>query len=202
MKLKGIHLLAAMTLAAVALAAPATAQAHCLTESGDECVAAGKGVTFTSTNFVIHTALGTVTCAKMTWHYTVETNNDEHISLEPTILTNNAVPASCVLHTGGGAGVTHTVHISPAGTDTVTYNTWGTASGASRYTIKVTFNGGGSVTCTYTGAVHQQSTNSTSNLAYGPSTMAGGLCGNGTLEGTETVETPDGTPLVADIEPT
>jgi len=202
MNLKKMLLPLGAVLALVAFAVPAAAQAHCLTEASDECVAAGKGVTFTSTNFVIHTSLGTVTCAKMTFHYTVETNNDEHLSLEPTVLTNNATPETCVLHTGGGTGATHIVHISPAGTDTATYNTWGTSKIASRYTVKFTFSGGGTVTCTYTGEVHNQSINGSSSVTLGPSTLSGGLCGSATIEGTGSIETPGGTPLKADIAAT
>jgi len=205
MNLKKILLLVGSALALVAFAAPGAAQAHCLAEEG-VCIANGKGVTLTSTNLVTHTALGTLTCEKVTLHYTVETNTNEHLALEPVnvggVATTNATTQNCVLHTGGSTGATHPVDITAAGTDTVTYNTWGTAEAVSKYTAKVTFTGGGSVTCTYAGSVHNQSTNGTSNVTIGPSTLNGGLCGNATIEGNGTVETSDGTALTSIVAPT
>jgi hypothetical protein len=210
MNLKKMLLLVGAALALVAFAAPGAAQAHCLTEN-EECIGEGAKVTLTSTNLVTHTALGTLTCGKVTLHYTVETNNNEHLALEPVNIkhpsgevtpTTNATTENCVLHTGGSTGATHPADITAAGTDTVTYNTWGTAEAVSKYTAKITFTGGGSITCTFTGSVHNQSTNGTSNVTIGPSTLNGGLCGNGVIEGSGTVETPNETPLVADVEPT
>jgi hypothetical protein len=205
MCVKKMLLLAGAALAMVAFAAPGAVEAHCLTEEG-ECIEAGKGVTITSTNLVSHTALGTTTCGKVTVHYTVETNSEEHLALEPVnvggVATSNETVENCVLHTGGSTGATHPSDVSPAGTDTVTINTWGTGEAVTRLTSKITFTGGGSVTCTFSGSLHTQFTNGTSNITMGPSTMNGGLCGNAVIEGNGTIETSDATPLIADSEPT
>lgn len=196
-----------MVLAAIAFTAPAAAQAqaHGLTESGI-FIAANSGVTITTTNLIIHTALGTITCAKITLHYTVETNTDEHVALEPVnvggVETTNATTENCTLHTGGPTGATHPIDVSNAGTDTVTFNTWGTGSAAWRWTTKITFTGGGSVTCTYSGSVALQATNGSSNVSMGKSVLAGGLCGNGEVAATGSMETSNGTALAADIKTT
>jgi hypothetical protein len=205
MWVKRMVLLAGAALAMAAFAAPGAAQAHCLTEN-EECIEAGKGVTITSTNLTMPSGLGVHTCAKTTFHYTVETNTDEHLALDPVnvggVATTNSTTENCVLHTGGSMGATHPVDMSQAGTDTVTSNTWGTGEAQTRFTRKVTFTGGGSITCTYSGSVHIQFSNGASSVILGPSTLNGGLCGNGTVEGSGTLETPDGTPLEADIETT
>lgn len=201
MHIKRMLLLASMALAAVAFTAPAAAQAqtHGLTSSPGVFTPTGTGVTITSTNLITHTALGTLTCGKVTLHYTLTTNSDSHVVLTPVGETTNATTENCTLHTGGGTGATHPVTITSAGTDPVTIDTWGIGTAQSKYTATIFFSGGGSITCTYTGSTGLTVTKGTDVVHIGPSTLSGGLCGHGDITGTGTVETSAGVPLTADI---
>lgn len=196
MNLRKMGTLIGMALALVIFAAPAAQAAppHGLTEGGI-MLEEGAPVTLTSTNLKTETGLGTLTCAKVTLHYHVETNNEEHLALAPTpAATKNATTENCKLN-----GTT-TVHISDAGTHTVTMDTWGHAEVESSFKGVITsiF---GPITCTYTGKVTIQATTTTDTVHVGPSSLASG-CGAGTMSGTFTAETPDGTPLEGHIEPT
>jgi len=201
MIVKKALLLASMALSAVAFSVPAGAQAqtHGLTEGG-AFIGAGSGVTITSTDLVIVTSLGTITCGKVTLHYTVETNTDEHVALSPVVETANGTTEKCHLRTSNGT--LHPVDIGPFGTDTVTFNTWGTASVATAITVNVTFVPKGSVTCTFKGNLDVQANMLSDGVTIFPSVLAGGLCGNGESFGTGTIETSNGTALIAGIKAT
>lgn len=193
MNVKKIMLLAGMALALVAFAAPAVAQAKVtLTENGN-ALKPGDLVTATSTNLQTTTALGlTLTCQKVTLHYEVEVNGLDHVVLQPTT-AHNATAETCHVITPGG--ITDEVHISNAGTEELTINTWGTGEAASTFTSLIT----GVATCTFSGAVHVQATGG-GGLNVGPSALTG-PCGGGTIHGDFTMETPDAnkTPITLDF---
>jgi hypothetical protein len=195
MNLKKMLLLAGMALVAIAFAAPA-AQAHGLLEEGIP-IEDTSSVTLTSTNLNTETALGTLTCEKVTLHYHVEHegNNGEHVSLEPTpAATENGAFEGCNLN-----GTTP-IHYS-GGTHTLTLDTWG--HGETQTTLKtvITHPLFGTINCTYAGKLTAQATNETDVVHVGPSALAGN-CGAATISGSFTTETPDGTPLEADIAET
>lgn len=203
MNLRKTLILASMALALVAFAAPAAqAQEHGLTEDG-KFIAKGELVTLTSENLTTTTGLGTLSCAKVTLHYHVEENSDTHVALAPTpagtpeTTYTNATTENCLLN---GSTV---VHISKAGTHTVTINTWGHGEASASFTGRIT-SALGTITCTYSGKVTVQVTDGTDEVHVGPSTLTS-ACGNGTMHGAFTAETPiddthDGSPLIADIK--
>lgn len=193
MNLRKMLLLASMALALVALAAPAAqAHDHGLFEGGTR-LANGAGVTITSTDLETHTGLGSMTCEKVTLHYTVESNTNTHLALTPIPKeTENATAVNC--HLNGT-----TVHVTLAGTDTVTFDTWGNATVQSRFTAKIT--SFIPLHCTYTGAVTIKGFDLTDEIAIGPSTLTSG-CGNGEITGTGTVETSNGVAVTAQLEET
>jgi hypothetical protein len=201
MNLKKMLILAGMALALVAFAAPA-AQAHGLLEEGDP-IGDESPVTLTSTNLQTVTPLGTLKCEKVTLHYHVEKdgNNGVHVALEPTpAATENAATENCVLNES------IPVHISEAGTHTVTIDTWGHGETQASFKGLITHPLFGNITCTYSGKVTVQATDETDIVHIGPSQLAS-ACGEGTMSGEFTMETPETEdetidPLVADIETT
>jgi hypothetical protein len=188
MNLKKMLLLTSMALAAVAFSVPATAQAqvgHGLFE-GATRLGNTAPVTLTSTNLQTTTPLGTLSCAKVSLHYHVEHNGNlgNHVLLAPTNngATENAKTENCVLN-----GSTP-VAIGKAGTHTVTINTSGHGVAQSSFSATVL-----GINCTYSGGVTIQATDNSDIVHVGPSNLTGSPafpCGNGTMSGTFTMETP------------
>jgi hypothetical protein len=198
MKVKKMLLLVGMSLAAIAFAAPTAAQATIrLTDPAGTALGAGAKVTMTSSDLKITTALGTITCVKVTLHYELVAVTVNHVVLEPVVVapaTHNATPEKCHLITKTD-GKTHVVHLTNAGTKQLTINTWGTGVTFGTFTANIT----NVAHCTYTGDVHFQAKSpGTDEVTISPSPLAGGLCGPGEIEGTATLETPDGKPILID----
>lgn len=200
MSMKKMLLLATMSLAAVAFAVPAAAQGqtHGLTENG-EFLEENAPVTITSTDLITTTSSGTMACKKVTLHYEVVTNSDEHAVLAP-VGAHNATTEECHLVTTNGT--THVVHISEAGAGETTINTWGTGVASSTFTTRITtpfF----TATCKFSGNVHIEGQEPGSDkVNIGPSGLTGsgfGCPSSGTIEGTGTMETPDGKPITGDF---
>jgi hypothetical protein len=199
MNLKKMLLLTSMALAAVAFSVPATAQAqvgHGLFE-GATRLGNTAPVTLTSTNFKWTTPLGTLTCAKATSHFHVEHNGNagNHLLLAPTAAaTENEKKENCVFD--GSTPVT----IGKAGTHTLTMNTWGHS--VVQYSFSPTVLG---FNCTYSGEMTIRATDNTDIVHVGPSNLTGSPgfpCGNATVSGTFTAETPNGVALNFQIKPT
>jgi hypothetical protein len=194
----GDELLASMSLAAIAFAAPTAAQATIkLTDPAGTALAAGEKVTVTSSNLVTKTAVGTLACEKVTLHYELVAVTVNHVVLEPVVVapaTHNGTTEKRHVITAKD-GVTHAVHITNAGTGQLTINTWGTGVASSTFTSNIT----GVAHCNYTGNVHVQAKSpGTDEATIGTSPLAGGLCGPGEISGTGTLETPNGTPITVD----
>jgi hypothetical protein len=198
MKVKKMLLLAGMSLAAIAFAAPTAAQATVqLTDPNGTVLKKGAKVTMTSTDLVSKTAVGTLACAKVTLHYEISASTSTHIVLNPVVVspaTHNGTPETCHLITSGG--ITHVAHVTNLGTGQITINTWGTGIAAFTFTVNITNVGH----CTFTGNVHLVGKSpGTDEVNIGPSTLGGGPCGNASIKGTGTLETPDGTPITLDF---
>jgi hypothetical protein len=198
MKLKKMLLLVGMSLAAIAFAAPTAAQAEIkLTDPNGNELKKGALVTVTSTDLTTTTAVGELKCAKVTLHYEISANTSNHVVLNPVIVppaTHNATTETCHVITAKD-GVTHVTHITNAGTGQITINTWGTGVAASTFTSNIT----GVAHCTYTGNVHfAGKAPGTDEINIGPSALAGGACGNASIKGTGTLETPNGTQITLD----
>jgi hypothetical protein len=199
MKVKKMLLLAGMSLAAIAFAAPTVAQAEIkFTDPNGTALGKGAKVTMTSTDLRITTAVGPFTCEKVTLHYEISATTSNHIVLNPVVVppaTHNGTFEKCHIITKDGV-TTHAVHITNAGTGQITINTWGTGVAAFTSTFNIT----GVGHCTYTGNVHFVGKSpGTDEINIGPSALAGGLCGPGAIEGTGTLETPNGTPITVDF---
>ncbi|HEY3434854.1 MAG TPA: hypothetical protein VGK41_04310 [Solirubrobacterales bacterium] len=199
MNLRKTLLLAGMVLAVTALAAPAAQageQEHGLTDNSGGWLPDTTGVTFTSTNFKSETGLGTISCAKTITHFHVEHggNNGEHVALNPTpAVTSNLTAENCRLN---GSTV---IHVSNAGTHTLTFDTWGHGETQSSFTWKIT-SVLGTITCTYSGKMTFQWHNGTNVVTYGPSKMASS-CGEATVSGSSSVESVVD-PVIGDFEET
>jgi hypothetical protein len=197
MKVKKMLLLAGMSLAAIAFAAPTVAQATIkLTEPAGTELLVGAKVTATSTDLVITTAIGTIACERVTLHYELVAKTANHFVLEPVVVApepHNGTFQKCHLITKIDK-VTHVAHVT-GGTKQLTINTWGTGVTFGTFTANIT----NVAHCTYTGNVHIQAKSpGTDEVTISTSPLAGGLCGPGEIEGTVTLETPNGTPITVD----
>lgn len=198
--LKKMMLLAISVGVLVAFAAPAVAQANVylyeIIEEEEVALANNAGVTATSTNLV--TTLeggGQLQCELVTLHLEVQTNGLNHVVLKQLGV---ATTTNCNLNTGTLFAATITDGTLGAGIGQehkITINTWGTGTTGAHFKADVPALG---LECNLDGPVHVQGTNGTDILHVGPSALMGTPappCHNGTIEGTFTMETSDGTPV-------
>jgi len=203
MSIKKMFLLAGMALAAIAFAGPVAAQgAVTLTDASGNVLKKNAAVTATSKNLETTISENILTCEEVVLHYTVNTNANggKHVVLDPVGLHNATVSTNCVVHVNGVG--TFPAHITNAGAQQLTINTWGTATTAATFTLNVTppIN----LHCSYTGNVSIQATNGTdlAHVETGSSLTAPQPgCKPDEPHGTFTL-TSGGTPIIADITPT
>jgi len=164
MNIKKMFLLAGMSLAAIAFAAPAAAQGAVTLTLNGNVLKKGAAVTATSKNLVTTVGQNSISCEEVVLHYTVNTNaiGGKHVVLDPVGL-HNATTKNCVTHTPFG---TFTNHITNAGAggQQLTINTWGTATMAATFTSSTTLPTS-TFHCSYTGSFSILATNGT-DLAH------------------------------------
>ena len=203
MSIKKMLPAAVMALAAIAFAVPAMAQAqtHGLTSPENTFIDTSGGpveITATSTDLKTTTASGTMECEKVTLHLLVTENTDTHVvvSQEGEATTENCQTVEVPFF-----GTVPTV-ITDGTVEETTFDTWGTAEAPSSFTADLE----GLGECELGGNVHMQATNGTDIIDVGPSTLTGPggfpCPSEGTMHGTFTMETPDGTAVIADIAET
>ena len=203
MSIRKALLLASMALTAIAFAAPAAAQAEVvLTENeGEVVLEEGDHLTATSTNLVTRTTQGNFTCEKVTLHLEVEENGPEHITATQL---GEATTEGCKLDTPIG-NFTAEITDGTLGVEeehTITFNEAGTAETNATFIGHVPALG---VSCHFVGSLHIQARESGSDiLDVGPSALVATeeeSCpvAGGTMEGSFTLETEDGTPVQADF---
>jgi len=171
--IKKLAMLAMAIGALVAFAAPAIAQADELTEEGVP-LEVGAEVTLTSTNLVTTSPLGTLTCKKVTIHGEVTENG-------PTTVKGREISTTV-------EGCNHTITDPTAGTLSLSGGT-GSTSGT-----KFVVDG----LCTFTGSIPFKYSAPTDEAIITGEKQLTSACGPGTMTGTFTIETSDGTPV--DIE--
>jgi hypothetical protein len=188
MSIKKMLLLASMALAAIALAAPAAAQAKIqLTKKGGAALVAGNPVTAVSTNLKTTVGANTLECGKVTLHYSVAANGTNHVVLN-AVNKHNATAENCKTVVPGVG--TFTNHITEAGTGQLTINTWGTGVFTATFTSNTTTLG---LHCSYHGNVHVQLT-PTLDIAHvkpAATDLTGtpiDKCGPGKIHGEATLE--------------
>lgn len=197
--LKKMMLLALSAAALVAFAIPAAASATVTLTENEEPLPVPSDVTATSTNLVTTTAGGTLECEKVTLHLRLLANGIDHVVLQQL---GEATTTNCKLNivvakldaliTDGTLGVGENSEI--------TIDTQGTGVTTAHFGADVPEAG---ANCSQDGTVHVTATNGTDILDVGPSelTASGGTaCKNGTIEGTFTLETSDGTPIDIDAD--
>lgn len=197
---KKMTLLAMAVGALVAFAAPAVAQANVYLyeiNAAEEEVVLGNnaGVTATSTDLV--TTLeggGQLECELVTLHLQVQTNGQNHVVLKQL---GEATTTNCKLNVGTLLSATITDGTLGTGIGQehkITINTWGTGTTGGHFKADIPAAG---LECELDGSVHVLGTNGTDILHVGPSalTATGTGCHNGTIEGSFTTETSNGTPV-------
>jgi len=197
MGIKRMLMVLSMAMAVGAFSAPAVAQANViLTDPPGTKVPVGAGITATSTNFHMPTSIGTFTCKKVTLHYTLVTNGNNHVVLNPVNTpTHNGTTEGCEEHTVFGSFASTATNF---GTGQLTINTWGTGVTPFTYTTTVPAL---NLHCTWTGNLHVRGTNGTDIAHAGPSSVVGSgpnCPASGTVTGTFTLETSNGTPVTID----
>jgi hypothetical protein len=172
--IKKLMLLAMALSAMVAFAAPAVAQADELYEESGP-LSLGAEITLTSTNLKTVTPLGTLECEKVTIHGEVTQNG-------PTTITGKELSTAL-------ANCNKTITDPTAGTVSLS---GGTGSTTGTKFIAEGF-------CTYTGSIpFSYETDSDVVTVTGKEQLTGSPsfpCGKGTMSGSFTIETKDGTPV-------
>jgi hypothetical protein len=171
--IKKLAMLAMAVSALVAFAAPAMAQADQLYEKGPlgEHIAlkVGAEITLTSTNLKTESPLGTLTCTKVTIHGEVTENG-------PTTIKGKEKSTTV-------EGCNHTITDPTAGTVSLGGGT-GSTSGT-----KFVVDG----LCTFTGSIPFKYETNTDVVTVTGTKQLSSPCGSGTMTGTFTLETKDGT---------
>jgi len=199
MSIKKMLLLGTMAMAAIAFAAPAVAQADVFLSDEDNIpLDPGADVTATSTNLITTTTGGTLSCAKVTLHFDVKTNNGTHVELTPT---GQATTENCiVVQNGFKVTITDGTVLGD-----VTINTWGTANAAMTFNDDVYHSSDINHTtilqqCHFAGTAHLVGLGTTKDeIELTPSSLTGtgaGCAATGTIEGKFTLETEDKTPVL------
>lgn len=107
----------------VALAIPAAASAQLLTSPAGTAIKVGTNITATSTNLVTTTALGKLTCAKVTIHANVTANKGSTSAVSSTSVTTEScdlLTASLVSHPATITSASASFHIEKKGVGTTT----------------------------------------------------------------------------------
>lgn len=208
MSIKKMLPAAVMALAAIAFAVPAMAQAqtHGLTSPENTFIVATPQnpvtIKATSEDLVTTTGSGNLECEKVTLYLLVTENTDEHVVISPDPEHAEAETEECV--TSETAFGTLATEITDGTVEKATFNTWGTAEAGASFEADIS----GIGTCGLSGSVHMQATNGTDLIHVTTPTeltkfTGGFLCpSSGDMHGTFTMETPDGTAVVADIAET
>ncbi len=173
MNIKKMLLLASMAMAAVAFAAPAAAQANALLTDEGSALEVGAEVTATSTNLVTVSGVGTLECELVTIHGEVVENGPE-VEIEDVATTTE----NC----------NSTITNPTAGTITLNSGT-GVADNA-------TFVAGG--VCDFAGNIPFSYTSGTDVLTVTGANQLSSACGPGSMSGSFTLETADGTAVIID----
>jgi hypothetical protein len=189
-------LLALVTGALAAFAAPAVAQANvALTDGEGNVIEPGTGITATSSNLVTTTASGTIACASVVLHFELEVNGPEHVVLGQI---GAATTSNCVVKTPIG---NFSINVTDWTVGSVTINTWGTGEASASFGADIPAFG---LSCVFAGSVHPQATHP-DILDVGPSTLAGSgtnCSPTTTIEGQFTIETSTGGEVTIDYEAT
>ncbi|HWM63890.1 MAG TPA: hypothetical protein VNP96_07875 [Solirubrobacterales bacterium] len=205
MSIKRILLFGSIALTVIAVTAPAAAQAEVTLTEDTQKLAAGAGVTATSTDLKITTSQGTIVCTKVMLHFEVVTNGPGgHVVLNP--LGEGTTEHCTVAENGFRVTITDLTVVQ-----NLTINTWGTGNvGVTlidhiyhpsdvNHTTPLQ-------TCHFAGTAHLEGRGwGVDEFEITQSALTGtgpGCPPVGAIEGKFTLETSNGTPVELDYEET